>query len=401
MDKLPYIRIGTDYFKFVNVPLASKDANRILRPWTKQEIRQDHGGSMLSKIPKYDSYCIIPDNINYKRIHGEGKGKYQFGSYNLYEPILYEPKDGTYSKTLEFLKHIFGEQLDLGLDYLTIIYRKPMQVLPILCLVSKERKTGKTTFLNWLKLIYGANMTINTDEDFRNQFNSGWTSKLIVGGEEISLNQKPDVDKLKNLSTAKSIKSESKGKDKIESQFFGKIILCSNHEEDFVKIEPDEIRFWVRKIPSINKEIPDFDRDYLENEIPAFLYFLKNRDIKSPKVTRMWFTREQIYTTALQKLINGSESRLEREIKEIISNDLIVFDLSEIHFTLTDIINRLKNVNVRAGQTEIKEIFQKWRKTPPTGTRKYKSYILNQNTGMQEITTLTGRCYNFKKEEFI
>ena len=73
-------------------------------------------------------------------------------------------------------------------------------------------------------------MTLNTDEDFRNNFNSGWASKLIVGGEEISLNRKEDIEKLKNLSTSRVIKSEAKGKDKIECEFFGKFILCSNNE---------------------------------------------------------------------------------------------------------------------------------------------------------------------------
>lgn len=401
MAEIPYIRIGTDYFKFVDVPLDSKDVNRIIVSWNKQTIKEDHGVDIISEIPKYDSYCIIPDNIDYKRVHGRNETIFKNGSYNIYEPMAVLPKEGSFTKTLEFLKHIFGDQLDIGLDYLTIIYRFPTQILPILCLVSYERKTGKSTFLNWLKLIYGANMTINTDEDFRNNFNSGWSSKLIIGGEEITLNQKPDIEKLKNLSTSRTIKSEAKGKDKIECQFFGKFILCSNHEDDFVKIDPDEIRFWVRKIPSIDKEIPDFDKDYLSKEIPAFLYFLKTREIKSQKETRMWFTREQLYTEALQKLINGSTSRLEREIKELIVDDLITFNLDEIFFPLKDIISRLKDVNVRANQTQVKEIFTKWRKKPTENPVKYKSYFMSQISGVPEITTKTGRCFTFKKDEFL
>ena len=45
--------------------------------------------------------------------------------------------------------------------------------LPNLLLVSSERNTGKTTFLNLLKLIFGENVTFNTNEDFRSQFNDG------------------------------------------------------------------------------------------------------------------------------------------------------------------------------------------------------------------------------------
>lgn len=68
---------------------------------------------------------------------------------------------------MDFMRHIFGEQLSVGLDYLQLLYTKPLQRLPILLFVSKERNTGKTTFLNLLKAIFGANMTFNTNEDFR------------------------------------------------------------------------------------------------------------------------------------------------------------------------------------------------------------------------------------------
>lgn len=51
---------------------------------------------------------------------------------------------------------------------------QPRQKLPILLLVSEERNTGKTTFLNFLKSIFEDNATFNTNEDFRSKFNSDW-----------------------------------------------------------------------------------------------------------------------------------------------------------------------------------------------------------------------------------
>ncbi len=400
MENSPYLRIGTNYYKLIDQPLASKDSNRIILPWSKATIKEDHANDIFPKIPKYDSYCIIPNNMDYQRVHGCNKEIGANGSYNLYEPVMYKPNEGEIDKTLSFLKHIFGEQQEIGLDYLTIIYRQPTQMLPILCLVSFERKTGKTTFLNWLKLIYGANMTINTDEDFRNNFNSGWASKLIVGGEEISLNRKEDIEKLKNLSTSRSIKSEAKGKDKIECEFFGKFILCSNNEEDFIKIEPDEIRFWIRKIPLIENEIPDFDKDFLQKEIPAFLFFLGKRKINSERLTRMWFTREQIYTEALQKVINKSTSRLEREIKNIIQEELVIFDLEELQLTPKDMVQRLNENNFRASSTQVIEVFKKWNKEPSEKSVRYNSYSIDLINGVKEIYKRVGRCYSFQKNEF-
>ena len=68
---------------------------------------------------------------------------------------------------------------------MTILWQKPTQVLPIFCLVSEERNTGKTTFLNLLKAVFEGNMTLNTNDDFRSRFNSGWAGKLIIAISKI------------------------------------------------------------------------------------------------------------------------------------------------------------------------------------------------------------------------
>ena len=46
-------------------------------------------------------------------------------------------------------------------------------------MVSEERNTGKSTFLNFLKLLFEANVTFNTNENFRSQFNDDWNGKLV------------------------------------------------------------------------------------------------------------------------------------------------------------------------------------------------------------------------------
>ena len=148
--ELPYIRVGTNYYKKVNIPLISGDKLEKLIYWNSECIRQDHGKDSLARIPKYDGFCYMPSHINYKPIVGN--------FLNKYEPISAQPETGNCFKTVEFVKHIFGEQTELGLDYLTLMYKNPIQILPILCLVSKEIETGKTTFLNWLKVIYQNNM---------------------------------------------------------------------------------------------------------------------------------------------------------------------------------------------------------------------------------------------------
>nr|WP_317129799.1 DUF5906 domain-containing protein [Chryseobacterium mulctrae] len=121
------------------------------------------------------------------------------------------------------MEHIFGEQLELGLDYIKILLQYPIQMLPILCLVSKERSTGKSTFIKWLKSIFGLNMTYIKGDSFSSQFNSDWTSMLIVAIDEVFFEKKEITERLKYLSTTDKDKKEAKGKDREEVEFFWKI----------------------------------------------------------------------------------------------------------------------------------------------------------------------------------
>ncbi|WP_372648016.1 primase-helicase family protein [Draconibacterium sp.] len=390
-----YLRIGTDYYKIVHHPLASKDTNEILYKWNKNLIREDHG-NILKDIAKYDSACLIPNHVNYQR--------QVFNSYNTYEPIPHKPKKGDWSTIKMFLEHIFREQYLIGIDYLTILWKHPTQILPILCLVSKERNTGKTTFLLFLKDIFGKNMTFNTNEDFRTNFNSGWSTKILIGVDEVLLDKPEDAEKLKALSTARTINSEAKGKDRIEQEFFGKFILCSNNETGFLKIPHDEIRFWIRKVPSFQTEDINLRKKMIE-EIPAFLEFLTNRDITTPNETRMWFTKEQLWTEALKKVMQSGTGLLEKEIREVIIDQFLHFKQNEVFLTPKDIMELLKYENgVFSKKTEIIDVLKQWGYTPINESTYYKrwKYRLNNNgTSSPEEIGCQGRFYTFSKDKFI
>ena len=141
-----YIRVGTQYYKKVKMPLASGDQLKTLIKWNFECIKQDHGIKVIDDIPKYDGFCVIPDHLNYQQ------EKDNF--FNRYLPIYHKPKPGRYDNIQAFLKHIFKEDIDMGLDYIQLLYTKPVHKLPILALVSHETNTGKSTFLNFLKLIF-------------------------------------------------------------------------------------------------------------------------------------------------------------------------------------------------------------------------------------------------------
>ena len=229
---------------------------------------------------------------------------------NLYEPIDHQPKEGDFSHIQSLVRHIFGEQYELGMDYLQLLYLQPVQKLPILLLVSEERNTGKSTFLNFLKALFQNNVTFNTNEDFRSQFNSDWAGKLLIVVDEVLLNRREDSERLKNLSTTLSYKVEAKGKDRDEIAFFAKFVLCSNNEYLPVIIDAGETRYWVRKIDRLQSDDTDFLQK-LKAEIPAFLHFLQHRQLSTEKESRMWFAPSLLRTEALQKIIRSNRNRLE------------------------------------------------------------------------------------------
>ncbi|MDR1737771.1 MAG: DUF5906 domain-containing protein, partial [Candidatus Symbiothrix sp.] len=299
-----YIRVGTTLYKIVRRPRINGDEVEDKIVWSYETLRQDYGKNNLPEIEKYDGFCIIPDHINYCQV---------FGTYlNQYEPISHIPCSGDFPHIRLFLEHIFCEQIEFGLDYLQLLYTQPTQMLPILLLVSNERNTGKTTFLRFLKMIFGKNATFNTNEDFRSQFNADWANRLLVLVDELLLNKMEDTEKIKNLSTAGDYKIEAKGKDRREIEFFAKFVLCSNNERNPIIIPKEEVRFWVRKINPVEQDNIHL-REQIYSEIPHFLHFLINRKLSTENESRMWFNPQQLETPALLKIKKYNTNKIEME----------------------------------------------------------------------------------------
>jgi hypothetical protein len=250
--------------------------------------------------------------------------------------------------------------------------------------------------------MFQANMTINKNEDFRSRFNSDWASKLIIAIDEVLLDRREDSERIKNLSTASSYKTESKGKDKVETNFFGKFILCSNNEENFIQIDEKEIRYWVIKVNAFKKEDVDMLKK-LHSEIPQFLNFLNTRKIEAERQTRMWFTNQQIYTSALDKVVRGNKTFLSKEIKEILMDEFISFDVDELKYTASDLLEKLIKGSIRTTRFKVSNSLKDdYNLEAKNGA--YKSYFLSLNTSQKTIVDYEnkkGRYFTFLKKDFI
>ena len=387
---IPYLRVGTSILKRVLMPLSNGRSIETLIPWNVETLRQDYGKDYIAQVPKYDGFCTVPSHTNYRReIHG---------FLNRYEPISTVPDEGVFPHIRDFLGHIFGEQIELGYDYLQLLYLRPQQRLPILLLVSQERNTGKTTFLNFLKLIFEGNVTFNTNEDFRSQFNDDWTGKLLVCVDEVLLNRREDSERIKNLSTARSYKAEAKGKDRREVEFFGKFVLCSNNERNPVLIEAAETRYWVRRVPPL----PYDDQHLLAKmraEIPGLLFYLQQRMLSSHEESRMWFAPRLLVTDALRRIIHYNRSKTETEMLSIIRDIMDAENLAEYRFDVSDMVNMLEIRGIRVDHPTVRRILaENWqlRPAPPTY---YQRYTITYNGETQRQDSKTARVYTVTREQ--
>lgn len=337
-NPINYVQIGCLLFLVAMRPDAFGHLMPYLMPWTFSQLKKDFAGKLheLDNIPRYLTLGCFPCNI---------MGQYQrevTEFYNTYAPPTWTPSPGEWPHINAMIRHIFGKQFELGLDYLQLLFTRPKQILPILVLVSRERATGKTTFLNLLKEIFGANMAFVTNETMRSRFNAERASKLIVACDEAVLNKKEDSERLKALSTARSAYIEFKGKDRYEIENFAKIILCSNNIHDPVYIDAEEIRYWVIEVSPLTEDDPDI-LDAMKKEIPAFLDSLLRRQLSVPAAcSRMWFAPEDLKTPALTHIIRVCRPSAELELAEFMLDIMDQYNVNELRYTSSDLNSLLR-----------------------------------------------------------
>jgi len=382
---IPYVRVGINYFKKI-IHKDRFDIQRMeLKRWIKDEIKEDHGKAILADIPKYDTFTLVPDNKDYKSIIDN--------NFNLYNPFAYKPKKGDWLWTGAMLRHVFGDQYEQGLKYLQVLYIHPKQVLPVLVLVSKVRGTGKSTFLDWMSILFGGNMVVISPNDLASQFNSSYATANIVGIEETVTDKSSIIEKLKALSTNKFLNLNQKFIDNTKIPFFAKFIITSNDEKKFMKVDDEEIRFWIRKLDTPKEFNENFLME-LAKEIPAFLEHIETMapvEIKS----RMVFTPDEISNKWLLAVKEASHTGLYQDLEIHIQSEFEQKDYpdNEFHASLKDIKDRYFAHDHRITPTYIKKVLQdEFKMAPNEKSTSYSSFGGESKTG---------RYYKFKREQFV
>jgi len=383
---IPYIRVGTDYFKVIEKPDRFGIIRRELKRWSKDIIRIDHYNdrSYLGKIPQFDDFIIEPNNNGIDRIIGT--------CYNLYTPFPHKPEEGEWKWTRILLEHVFGDQIEAGMIYFKVLYEHPKQALPVLVLVSEDRQTGKSTFLDWMNMLFGANMAMIDPDVIGSTFNAEYATSNIIGIDETIIDKQIAIEKIKSLATKKFISVNQKHVSQFKIPFFGKIILASNNEDRFMKVDEKEIRFWVRKLGDPKNTNHNILNDMIE-EIPAFLHHLTTLPPIDFTKSRMVLTAEEIGNKYLVNVKEESKSGLYHELKEYIAD---WFNnrpsLTEIEAAPIDVKNQFFRNNNQIGLKYLKNVLKNELKLELQSLKRYIPF--------GEGDSKPGTPYLFKRVDF-
>lgn len=403
-----YVRVGIDYYRRV-AGIFGDNVEINLVPWKSTIIKGDFGQKFFNQVQKFDGFANIPENDpdRYRRVIKAGKDDIDSVLYNLYSPVSHHPAEGEWKTINRLIHHIFDYKncqgvpmYDMALDYLQLIYTRPSQHLPILCLVSAEQATGKTTFLQLLKAIFSENMRILDSKRLSGNFNSHWAGKLIVATDEAFLDtEKKEVSNtLKMIATNDTVPMEGKGKNAVEVSNFAKLIMCSNDEKNFARIEAEDTRYWVIQVQSIPRDERDpHMAGKMIKEIPAFLNFLKNRSMYYQERSRLWFEVEDYDTPAHRAVQERTELGLVKHVKDVVKTQFFYQHTDKIRLSLAVVYQLVADQYKFADKQKIAEYLHDRGLHPSTAT----NFCVAYGYDVEVWQWRKDRCYTFLASDWM
>lgn len=402
-ESLRYMRIGTKYYK-----KREDDPNK-LTPWSAENLVNDHGKHVLKQLPRYDGFDCFPAHEQYARVVNN--------FYNTYSRLPFEPAPGPTGKFEEdcehwllMLRHLFRgatsrgtSRLELVMDYLQLLYQRPTQKLPIICLVSKLQNTGKSTFPQALRLLFGENVTQCSNQDFESEFNDDYASKLVIYIDEAFIERRIVKERIKRLATEKTIKVNGKGVAKYEQAFHAKFIFCSNNEDSFLNIEDTDNRFWIERVQPLEQDLPGL-LHLLADEAPAMLWHLGRRELVHGRAEgRMWFSPELYRTEAFAAAVEASKPALQRAVEDLI-RDLLMFNgTSSIKLDAQALMRELQQRGHRqASEQQVRDVLKRHMHLVPSDPVRF-DYLGLPDSGGSELIRREGRgrCYLFEASTYL
>lgn len=406
--------IGDDFFQVIEVPIPSKDGSMQtmvkLDGIKKSTLKELYGAKFMRfmKDMHYTRFCNIPNHFEYQFELKTKTGKY----YNKYFPFEHVPSSGVSDTIKNFVKHIFGDQYEMGLDYIQLLLLQPTQKLPVICLYSPENATGKSKFGELLAQIFKNNVLFINNDDLKSEFGlDRFADKLVAVCDETLLERKKDVERIKFVSTAEeALTINPKGMSAYALYTYVKLIFNSNNLRMIHATENDE-RFWIIRVPVPKEKDPDLI-EKMKEEIPAFVDYLKNRKLSTKRQGRMWFAPHLIKTETLEQVVRVNEHSDVQELRSKLEDYFIDFPKESVLLLSTkDLIEEFMTGKTRAWMDEIctnRLKIDRYQKDGKTVVK--RGYVMHKTaTFLDGGTTYDNRkmckspqrVWVFKREDFV
>lgn len=390
-----YVYVGNRYAKLFYIPNSKGHAepdrdvrNRetIIDDFLRMGKSKKEAEDLILKIPKYDAFCNEPNFLEFEKekiVNG------RFKLMNLAYPIEHVPQEGEFPNIMKFLEHIFwnggDSKLSVGMDMIQMYYTRPCQIQRILCLVSRENETGKTTFLEFLKAIFGQNMSIIGNQDFKSQFNP-YIVKSLVGIDESRIDDMGTIEMIKSMVTNAYANFNDKMVSARPVVNRAKLIMTTNHIFDFANIGESENKWFVLEVSKLQHR----DKDMVEkmmDEIPAFLHYLRHRELQHfTTESRFAIPDDVVETEALKRVKESSTHPLLRMIREYVQTRFL--DHGEQQFQM-DALRLYENIfperSNKYSKDEIKMVLNREMNMFTTDITAYFSYPTVEESVMDEM----------------
>ena len=317
-----YLVVGTEYFKI------DSESDRLL-PWTKTIFEKDYGSNAVPPL-RYDKFGYKPDYLSEKfpyNLGADGRTR------NSFIRPTYQIVPGEWKTIESGLRHGFGDQYELALQYCAILIAYPEAKLPAILFVGSE-ETGKSGIFAIFRLLVGPHVFKKVSvKKLESEFTDFLAQSQIVLCEEVGGFKDPKgmMDNLKDWITENGTQSVNpKYGKQFDSPIHTKFIFTSNNY-DALELTGDATRFWVRELLTKPKKLEGVNYyEAIEAEIGHFVHYLVKEIVPTIKLgesgqpctekSRLYFTPEQIYTPIKDVVKDLSRSDLYENILTVVSD---------------------------------------------------------------------------------
>lgn len=199
---------------------------------------------------------------------------------NSYEPIPTKRIQGDPSRFLGLLRKMFPVDRDYQIltAYMCAVAQNPGRKFQWWPVIQGVKGNGKSLVLNTLQFAVGKRYTHYVDPDVlgktANQFNSWIQGNLLIGVEEIFVNdQRHILETFKPIVTNVRTRIEAKGKDATSGDNFCNGMMLTNYRNG-VPISDDERRYAI--FFSAQQDVEDLERDGMDGAYFADLHDYMN-----------------------------------------------------------------------------------------------------------------------------